>query len=813
MTTPLTNQPAEPRRPVRGSGPAPLAAPILGVPAQPRPDRLEWPCRLDARHRYLLGHLSAGQPVLSPAVSLALWHAAARELSGTDRIALYGIRFRRSLTLSGLGGGVAFRIVAQAEQHAWRLTTVGPDDSVLAHTRAEDPPPGDRPPELAAARARCTRWQAGGRFYNQHYLTGNQWVGEFRRIAEMWFGPGETVARIRGGADPHAALPALDACLQTVFTLLPTAADGPMLLTTIDRVRFHTARPDPRWCVTRAVRNDDAGFAGDITVYDENGTAIVELTGVRVGPLRARRAAPPPAREKPLRALPFHPRGGLPSREAGLLPARSTPPRPAGAEYRTAWQAVELRTEARDEPGRVVIRQSGTDLDAAVIAALRNAGYRVFPVAPHAGAAEISADLGPDPAVHTVLNLAALGSRTHAHSSAREVLSTSVGLCAGVLATARATPAAVPTILVTRGAQAAGLDPRCAAPWQAALWGYGPVLGREQQREVILVDLPETGATRADEAARLTAVARAAHSEARLALRRNRWWAPRLVPLDDVYRADPETLCGGIRSGVTYLITGGLAGPGEQCARWLVERGARSLLVLGAGAGEAELPEFLRMPGLVVEQHAADVADEHAVARILHLAERRSRPLAGVVHAAAAGGPAGAEPSPAELERALRAQVAGGWALHRLLSARPLDFFVLLAPVATDPARHPGADAAANAFLDALAEHRRATGLPAAVVNWSPNGHPTPAPPTGTLAALEHYLLQQIGRMLGAAADTFDRHSPLIGLGLNSLHAVDLCHRLRQDHGLDLSLSDLLDAASVAELAVRLVTGAFGGAA
>ncbi|WP_194813986.1 KR domain-containing protein [Nocardia sp. XZ_19_385] len=807
MTTPLTNPPAEPRHPVNGTAAAQpeFAPPILGVATQPRLDRLEWPCLLDARHEYMLGHLFAGRPVLSGAAYLELWHAAAKELSGADEITLRDIRFRQMLPLSGLGTGtVTLRIVAQAEQHAWRFLAVGPDESVLAQARTEDDPPALEPPVLAEARSRCIRWQAGGRFYNQHYLAGNQWVGAFRRIAEMWFGPGETVARIRGASAGHTTLPALDACLQTVFTLLPTAADSPMMLTAIDRVRFRNTPLHPQWCLTRAVRNDDSGFAGDITVYDGNGTAIAELSGVRVGAVRVRRAAPPPpARETPLRSLPFHPRSGSPAREAELHPLQRGSAT-SMAEFRTAWQTVELGSPEREDRGRVLIRQSGTALDAAVIAELRNAGHTVFPVAAHADADAIRADLGPDRPLHAVLNMAALGSVTHTNSSARQVLSTAVGLCAGALATAQATPAGAPTILVTRGARAAGPDPRCSAPWQAALWGLGPVLSREQQREVILVDLPESGESLATEAARLTAVARAAATETRLALRRGRWWVPRLVPLDTAYRADPDAICGGIRPGVTYVITGGLTGAGEHCAQWLVDRGARSLLVIGATEVESAVPQRLRGSGVVVEQHVADIANEHAVARILASAERRSMPIAGVVHAAVQPEHCHPDPTPAQLEHALRAKVAGAWTLHRLLSARPLDFFVLLSPATT---RQLGADAASNAFLDALADHRRAAGLPATVVNWSIAGDPTPAPPTSAHLDLENYLLDQVARMLGAAVGSLDRHGSLIQLGLSSLHAVDLAHRLREDHGIELTLSDVLDAASVAELALRLLMG------
>ena len=61
----------------------------------------------------------------------------------------------------------------------------------------------------------------------------------------------------------------------------------------------------------------------------------------------------------------------------------------------------------------------------------------------------------------------------------------------------------------------------------------------------------------------------------------------------------------------------------------------------------------------------------------------------------------------------------GGWLLGRLLKDDPLDFFVLFSSAGSllgQPGQ--GNYAAANAFLDALAHHRRAMGKPALSVNW-----------------------------------------------------------------------------------------------
>ena len=95
-------------------------------------------------------------------------------------------------------------------------------------------------------------------------------------------------------------------------------------------------------------------------------------------------------------------------------------------------------------------------------------------------------------------------------------------------------------------------------------------------------------------------------------------------------------------------------------------------------------------------------------------------PIRGVVHAAGVlQDGLLLQLDPAALNTVLRPKVMGGWLLHRLLEDAPLDFFVLFSSAGSllgQPGQ--GNYAAANAFLDALAHHRRAQGRPALSVNW-----------------------------------------------------------------------------------------------
>ncbi|WP_151483792.1 type I polyketide synthase [Streptomyces albicerus] len=200
-------------------------------------------------------------------------------------------------------------------------------------------------------------------------------------------------------------------------------------------------------------------------------------------------------------------------------------------------------------------------------------------------------------------------------------------------------------------------------------------------------------------------------------------------PVRDPAPRPAETAHGPVRADATYLITGGLGGIGRELAHWLISQGARHLLLTGRTpprAGDPRVTELERLDGHAQVTYAAiDAADEAALADLLRERELHGLPdVAGVVHAAGVLDPAPARDlSDQELALNLSPKVAGGWALHRLFKRRPLDFFVLFSSTASvlsglTVSYHLAPYAAGNAFLDALADHRRAAGLPATVVNW-----------------------------------------------------------------------------------------------
>jgi polyketide synthase 12 len=179
-----------------------------------------------------------------------------------------------------------------------------------------------------------------------------------------------------------------------------------------------------------------------------------------------------------------------------------------------------------------------------------------------------------------------------------------------------------------------------------------------------------------------------------------------------------------LRSDGSYLITGGLGGLGLEVAKWLVNQGARNLVLVGRRGGTAarEAVAAVEADGARVLTVAADVADRQQLASILAEVKRSMPPLRGVIHAAGVlDDGVLAQQTPERYRTVARPKVAGAWNLHELTASSPLDFFVNFSSVASvlgSPGQ--GNYAAANAFLDALAHFRRARGLPALTVNWGP---------------------------------------------------------------------------------------------
>ncbi|MBN0049283.1 SDR family NAD(P)-dependent oxidoreductase, partial [Streptomyces actuosus] len=299
----------------------------------------------------------------------------------------------------------------------------------------------------------------------------------------------------------------------------------------------------------------------------------------------------------------------------------------------------------------------------------------------------------------------------------------------------------LPLWTVTRGAVTvdgpSGTSMGGPVPEQAAVWGLGRVYGLEHpHRWGGLLDLPAVLAAGTDGHSdtaepdahtwnRVFAGLSGGDDEDQFAVRTDGLYVRRMIRKPVGSGSGTETAeRRAVGFSGTTLITGGTGALGAHLARRLAATGAEHLLLLSRrgleAPGAVELEAELTALGTHVTIAACDMTDRDALADLLaHVPE--SAPVNAVVHAAGLEPPAVAveETDLGALRAVTEAKIAGAVHLDALLADRPLEAFVLFSSGAGvwGDSGHCGY-AAANAYLDAFAEWRRARGRVATSIAW-----------------------------------------------------------------------------------------------
>ncbi|WP_405548206.1 amino acid adenylation domain-containing protein [Streptomyces globisporus] len=771
-----------PRHPFRRdrhwTEPRPVAQVRLGHRDHPllgrRTDATEptWQARLDTEALpYLADHRIQDTVVFPAAGYLEMAAQAVLRLTGGTTAVLADIDLRKALFLPD-GEDRTVEVSLSLENAAFTVASpTGEDGERAVHAsgivrtgqRRRTAPPLDAP----AIRAGSRRHLEGPDCYTALAALGYHYGPAFQAVEELWIGADEVLARIRppraigdDAAGHHLHPVLLDACFQTLLAPLilsapedSAPATGIRLPLSLDEVALEPIGDQPFWAHATLLPADADTTLGNIALYADDGTPLGRIEGFRAADVE--KAATAVARTtidswlaEPVWA------------DCPPLPAEDAeaPPRDVNwlllADTGGLADAFAALTDARGERCRVVRR------GAAYAASADGRTYTVDP-ASDADLRRLFADLDRDdgPFRGTVLHLWNLDAPALAACD-RTALRDHTGAGAySLVALARLLSARGEggrLHIVTRGAQPA-LPGEAPEPLGAPAWGIGRVLRHQELTEYPgkLIDLDPRRQPGPDgdrtEAVALLAEA-LSDDEAEIALRDGARRTGRLRPAESLTRPLPLRL----RADGSYLVTGAFGALGRLLCRTLVRRGARRIVLVGRtpvpprekwagtdpGTPEGRAVALLReleTLGAHPVPATFDITDEDALTGWLD-AHRRSGapPVRGVFHLAGRVH----DTLVTDLDRAAFDAVhdpktVGAHLLHRHLRDEPLDHFVLFASIASLLTTAGQTNyAAGNAFLDALAHHRRAQGLPALSLDWGPWA-------TGMIEELglvEHYL-------------------------------------------------------------------------
>jgi acyl transferase domain-containing protein/surfactin synthase thioesterase subunit/acyl carrier protein len=711
--------------------------PFAGTRINSSTKDMRFEARYGVQHtEYLSDHRVAGTVVIPTAAELEAATIVGRMHFGTPRVSFDDAMHHEAMSfLNGEDRIVRILVTPlKFDRAAFKLVSATNEEPEVWHTHMTGTlRKSEMPPSSAFStkqvQARCQQTWPAADLYDSLNELGLEYGPSFQGIRELYVGQHEVLTKVQlpdGLADAQYVMhPAfLDACLHAYPLVLKgtgkikSGCRSSYLPISLAEFRCYQDGIDKAWVHTtlRSIGKDDTQVV-DIRIYDVAERPVAELEGLAVR----------------------------------LLPLDKLVPTRAAADdvfYQVAWRKVRSAVDKGDRaPASWLIFADAKGVGAALASRLDAAGHHSHLVyrgdefarrnprkwtANEQQPRDFRLLLEQLTASETlpcegVVYLWGLDAPTVEGLTLTSLTSGSEMMCRGALATLHAlaeTRSTMPTArrlwFVTANTQKT--EGQRVDPVQAPLWGLGRTIAIEYPAIWGgLIDL-QMKEGRTPDIELLVAELLLPKGETQIAISID---GQRSVP-----RLVKQSLAGLpaklplVREDATYLLTGGLGMLGRSMAKWLISKGAKHLVLTGRNASwEAakELFSAAEINNAAIHVVAADISRDEDVSRLMQIISSQLPDLKGVVHSAGVlDDGILAQLDWNRFSRVFEPKVYGSWLLHEHTKSLELDFFILKSSLLSLlGSAGQGNYTASNTFLDCLAAHRLAIGLPATAINWS----------------------------------------------------------------------------------------------
>jgi hybrid polyketide synthase/nonribosomal peptide synthetase FtdB len=703
---------------------------------------------------YLKDHQIQGSVVFPAAGYIEMAFSALKSLLGTGTFSLEELEFKKALFLPE-SQEPRVQFLLDKEQSAFKIVTYEDEsNNVVYHANGKAhviqntkiAPQID----IEGLKSKLANYMSDKDCYEKLGAMGYNYEYSFRGIKDLWIGKNEVLAKIEmqeevlaGAAEYYFHPTMTDACFQTLITAEFSKSSSEeqiaiRLPISIERIRLTSGYTGPIWAHAKMIESNAHKLVGDIYLYDKDGNAVGEIKGfLAQGIDQSSGNASLSTIDNWLYEVQWQ------EQELPMVENESISPK------ENSWWLIFADQQGMAEELSSLLEHKGEQC------CLVYPGDR-FAIGNNESLATITLDSDDEVSriIKTIFkdknrkckgivhlwNLEAPSIENMEIGDMQEIKKMG---CYSILQIARAIGELenyTKLWIVTRGAQAVGenVGDICAAA--SPVWGIGRVLG---QQELVgnwggLIDLESAGGPERlkEDALSVLNEIISGDKEDLIAFRGEKRYVPRLNYAANLTKPLPTRF----RSDGCYLITGAFGALGQLVARMMVKHGARRLILMGRsripsrdewntvqpGSADAEKIAFIKeleSLGADVILASVDITSELQVAKYFEDFKKRGYPpIRGVIHSAGiVNDNFVSKMDEKTFDSVYNPKVYGSFLLHKYLMNEPIENFVLFSSVA-DLVTTAGQTnyAAGNAFLDALAHHRRAKGLPVLSVNWGP---------------------------------------------------------------------------------------------